>query len=200
VLQACEPVTTPPATPVFDSRTPGCNNGLDPNYIAQARALTGEGNSSIAAYYLANQSPVAKAWGDTIYGSVWGYGPFTAAGYYSDPYQGSNLTDNYLGSFKWTGFYFGMGMAHQWPAARVGGVAPPKIRTVYVSFNTSAGLARMYVTAPAGGVTTYQCGSIAPCTVQVDDRQGSHWLQIQYLSAAGQVLSQTDPQLLASAR
>jgi hypothetical protein len=200
VMQSCEPVTIPPASPLFDSRTPGCNNGLNPDYISQARALTGEGNSVISAYYQSNPTPQAKSWGDLIYGSVWGYGPYTAPGYYSDGIQGSNLSDNYIGSYKWTGFYFGMGMAHQWPAARLGGVAPPKPRTVYQSYNTSTGVAaRMYVTAPSGAVTTYVC-TASPCAIQVDDRQGGHWLAIQYLSSTGQVVAQTDPQLLSSVR
>ena len=153
----------------------------------------------ISAYYQANPTPVAKAWGDMIYGSVWGYGPYTAAGYYSDSYQGSNLTDNYLGGYKYTGFYFGMGMAHQWPAARLGGVAPAKLRTVYQAYNTAAGVsAIMFVTAPSGAVMSYTC-TASPCAIQVDDRQGSHWLTIQNLSAGGQVVSQSTPQLLASA-
>ena len=197
VMQECEPVTIPPASPLFDSRTPACNNGIDPNYISQARALTGEGNSILSAYYLSNPTDAARAWGDTAYGSVWGYGPYTAPGFYSDSVQGSNTGDNYLGSYKWTGFYFGMGMAHQWPAARVGGLAPPKPRTLYVSFNQSAGATtKMIVTAPSGAVATYECGSASPCAIQVDDRQGAHWLKMQYLSVGGKVLAQADPQLL----
>ncbi len=199
LMQACEPVTTPPASPLFDSRTPGCNEGLSPGYLEAARALTGEGNAMISAYYQANPTTAAKTWGDTIYGSAWGYGPYTAPGYYSDAYQASNLDDIYLGAYKYTGFFFGMGMGHQWPAARLGGVSPAKPRTVSVSFNTSAGAStEMIVTAPSGGATTYQCGSVSPCAIQVDDRQGAHWLQILYLSTAGQILSQTDPQLLAA--
>jgi hypothetical protein len=201
VAQACEPVTIPPASPQFDSRTPGCNNGIQPAYIAEARALIGEGNSMISAYYQSNPTATAKLWADTAYGSVWGYGPLTASGYYSDAYQASNLTDGDLHSYKWTGFFFGMGMAHQWPAARLGGVAPAKIRTVQIGFSPSAGAsAKMFVTAPSGAVTSYQCGATPPCAVQVDDRQGAHWLQIQYLSPAGTVASQTDPQLLAAAQ
>ena len=28
------------------------------------------------------------------------------------------LSNASLGAYKWTGFFFGMGMAHQWPAVR----------------------------------------------------------------------------------
>lgn len=199
VMQACEPVTTPPASVAFDSRTPGCNNGLSPGYVSVARTLVAEGNAALSAYYLANPSAAAKSWGDTAYGSLWGNAPYTASGFYTDTVQGSTQQDSYLSSYKWTGYYFGMGMAHQWPAARLGGVAPAQMRTVYVGFNQAAGAsARMIVTAPSGASVTYQCGSVSPCAVQVDDRQGSHWLQIQYLSAGGQILSQADPQLLSS--
>jgi len=41
-------------------------------------------------------------------------------GFYSDPNfvkdENSNLS---LGAYKWTGFFLGMGMAHQWPAVRL---------------------------------------------------------------------------------
>ncbi len=201
VIQACEPVTTPAPAPQFDSRTPGCNDGLIPGYLEQARTLTAEASAAISAYYLNNPTPDNRTWGDTLYGSLWGYGPFTAPGYYSDPYQGSNQDDNNLGSYKWTGFHFGMGMAHQWPAVRVGGVAPATPRTVYVSFDQAAGAtARMIVTAPSGAATTYTCGSTSPCSIQVDDRQGAHWLQVQYLSAGGDVISRSAPQLLTASR
>jgi hypothetical protein len=33
--------------------------------------------------------------------------------------------------------------------------------------------------------------------VTVDDRQGSHWYQIQYLSPAGTAVSAADPALIA---
>jgi hypothetical protein len=33
------------------------------------------------------------------------------------------LSNVSLGAYKWTGFFFGMGMAHQWPAVRVENIA-----------------------------------------------------------------------------
>ncbi len=200
VIQACEPATTPPAATWFDSRTPGCNNGLIPGYLEQARTLTAEASAAISAFYLNNPTPDNLLWGDTLYGSLWGYRPYTAPGYYTDDYQGSNQDDIYLRSYKWTGFHFGMGMSHQWPAVRLGGVIAPKPRTVYVSFSQSTGAsAQMMVVAPSGAVKTYSCGATSPCAIQVDDRQGAHWLQIQYLSAGGQIIAKSDPQLLSAA-
>ena len=90
-------------------------------------------------------------------------------------------------------------MAHQWPAARVGGVAPPSNRSVSIDFDpTLSASVQIVVTAPSGAISTYPCGSSSPCSVTVDDRQGSHWAQTQYLSVSGKVLSQSDPGLLQS--
>jgi hypothetical protein len=52
------------------------------------------------------------------------------------------------------------------------------------------------VTAPSGKVTIFTCGAASPCEVTVDDRQGSHWYRVQYLSADGKVVSQSDPALI----
>lgn len=198
IMQACEPLTIPPPSPLFATRTPGCNNGLDPGGIRAARVLTAEASQALRGYYESNPTPEAKAWGDRAYGSIWGNPAFTTGGVYSDSnYVKDENSNGALGAYKWTGFFFGMGMSHQWPAVRLGGVAPPKDRKV--SLEVKPGLAaktQISVTAPSGRVSIFPCGPASPCEVIVDDRQGSHWYRIQYLSTNGEVVSQSDPALI----
>ena len=72
---------------------------------------------------------ITQAQGDHIYGSAWS-GPYTLGGYY-DPHDGNGVTggqgfcNGFSGPPKAFGFCFGMGMSHQWPAARIGGVVTP---------------------------------------------------------------------------
>ncbi len=198
LMQACEPLTIPPPSPLFGARTPGCNYGLDPGAARAARVLTAEASQALRVYYESNPTPEAKDWGDRAYGSIWGNPQYTTGGVYSDSnYVRDENSNGALGAYKWTGFFFGMGMSHQWPAVRLGGVAPPANRKV--SLEVRQGLAaktRISVTAPSGKVTIFSCGSASPCEVTVDDRQGSHWYRIQYLSADGKVVSQSDPALI----
>jgi len=199
VFQACEPMTVPPPGSDFMSRTPGCNNGLYPPAIRTARVLTAEASQALRVYYEANPTPEAKAWGDHAYGAIWGNPVFTTGGVYGDDnYVRDENSNGALGSYKWTGFFFGMGMAHQWPAVRLGGVAPPKYRQVSLQIKPGAAAvkARTWVTAPSGAVKSYDCASLATCDVTVDDRQGAHWYVVQYLSAAGAIVSQSDPSLI----
>jgi hypothetical protein len=202
VMQACEPQTFPPPGSTFGSRTPGCNYGLEPGAIRAARVLTAEASQALRVYYEATPTPEAKAWGDTAYGSIWGNPVYTAAGFYSDPNYVKDENSNLgLGAYKWTGFFFGMGMAHQWPAVRLGGVAPPRNRTVSLQVKQGVGsTTRIWVTAPSGEAKAYKCGTAAACDVVVDDRQGSHWYVVEYLSADGKVDSRSDPALIAVAK
>lgn len=198
IYQACEPATIPPPGSTFDSRTPNCNNGLAVGATRAARVLLAEASQALRVYYEANPTPEARAWGDRAYGSIWGNPLYTAPGFYSDPtYVKDENSDIGLGSYKWTGFFFGMGMAHQWPAVRLGGVAPPKYRTVSLQIKpASAPKTRIWVIAPSGERKAYACESATTCDVIVDDRQGSHWYTIQYLSAEDKVISQSAPALI----
>ena len=87
--------------------------------------------------YLANPTAQNRAIGDMFYGATYGAPGYTASGYWSDGLVSSNLDDQSLGSYKWPGFFFGVGMAHQWPAARLGGVAPAQPRSVPITFDPS---------------------------------------------------------------
>jgi hypothetical protein len=119
-FQACEPSTTATPGTAFQSRTPGCNYGLQPDAVQAARVLSAEANPAIGLYYISRgYFRQARLWGDRVYGSLWGYCPYTAPGFYCDSnYVRNENSDGSLASYKWPGFFFGMGMAHQWPAVR----------------------------------------------------------------------------------
>ncbi|MFH1110989.1 MAG: hypothetical protein V1790_17590 [Planctomycetota bacterium] len=185
VFDQCEPyVTSPPGT-AFEFRQVGCNYGLNPASIRAGRVLTAEASSALRAQYEAVPTPTVQSWGDTAYGSVWGYPPYTTGGVYSDSnYVRDENSDVSLGAYKWTGFFFGMGMAHQWPAVRLGGVAPEVVRAMQFGFFMPAGatLAKFTSTAPSGKVTITTCSS-SPCQVNMDARQGNHPVFVEYLTA-----------------
>jgi hypothetical protein len=199
VMQACEPETFSPPNSAFGARTPGCNYGSEPSAARAARVLSAEASQALRVYYEANPTPEARAWGDEVYGSIWGNPVYTTGGVYSDSnYVRDENSNAALGAYKWTGFFFGMGMAHQWPAVRLGGVAPPKYRKAQLGVKQGvAAKTRISVTEPSGKVSVYACGPASTCEVTVDDRQGSHWYRVQYLSEDGKVLSQSDPALIA---
>lgn len=178
-------------------RNPNCiENSRNVSGVQQARARNAEAQNAVSVMYLANPTAANKQLGDTFYGATYGASDYTQAGYFSDGITASNLDDVSLGSYKWPGFFFGIGMAHQWPAARLGGVAAPQIRKVSVPFSaSSASGVQMVVTAPSGAQQKYHC-SVSPCSVSVDDRQGSHWITTNYLSSSGQVLSSSAATLI----
>jgi hypothetical protein len=199
IYAACEPLTFPPPNSAFTARTPGCNNGLDPASIRTARVLTAEASQALRTYYESNPTPEAKTWGDTAYGSIWGNPVYTTGGVYSDSnYVRDENSNSSLAAYKWTGFFFGMGMVHQWPAVRLGGVQAARYRNVNLDVPQGvAAKAQISVTAPSGAVKVYACPA-ASCEVTVDDRQGTHWYRIQHLSADGKVVSESKPALIDS--
>jgi hypothetical protein len=198
IMQACEPATVPPAGSAFSARTPGCNYGLNGASTRAARVLTAEASQALRVYYESNPTEEARAWGDRAYGSIWGYPEYTTDGVYSDSnYVRDENSNTALGAYKWTGFFFGMGMAHQWPAVRLGGVRIERRHRVSLEVRRGAtAKMRISVTAPSGKVTVFACGPASACEVTVDDRQGRHWYRVQYLSADGEVVCEADPALI----
>jgi len=205
IFQACEPTLVRSKVGAAYANGGSCQTGNDPGAIVAARELTAETSSALRFYYESNPTPEAKEWGDTAYGALYGNPAFTTGGVYA-PSDGnfagpnSNLTDGYLQSYKWTGFFFGMGMAHQWPAVRLGGVQAAVNRTTEIGFELAsiphAAGVLLSVTAPSGALSSVRCAK-SPCSVTVDDRQGAHILQIQYLDSSGKVLASGDPIILA---
>jgi hypothetical protein len=195
----CEPPGTDSGITDAPDRVVSCiENSYNPYFVVEARARNSEAQNAMTVMYLANPTGTNRLLGDTFYGATYGASGYTAAGYWTDGVTASNLDNGSLGAYKWPGFFFGVGMAHQWPAARLGGVSPPQPRTVYIGFNQSMGSsAQIVVTAPSSAKTVFPCGSSSPCAVTVDDRQGSHWFQVQYLSTTGRIVAQSDPDLLS---
>jgi hypothetical protein len=182
----CEPLNHPRMN---------CTYATDTSSRQSARFLNGEAQNAMGLAYQANPDQQTKDFGDQFYGGQWG----KLGGPWSDDVYLSNIESDSTWSYKWLGFLFGIGMAHQWPAVRLGGVQPAVMVTSSVPFDmgTVAGAVsvNVIVTQPSSAQTTFPC-STSPCTVNLDKRQGAHWYQIQYLDAGGKVLSQTDPHLL----
>jgi hypothetical protein len=197
-MGACEPATVAPTHSTFSARTPGCNYGLNGASTRAARVLTAEASQALRVYYESNPTKEAREWGDRAYGSIWGNPEYTTEGVYSDSnYVRDENSNAALGAYKWTGFFFGMGMAHQWPAVRLGGVRPERKRRVILGVRQSAAAkTQVSVTAPSGNVIVFACGPASVCEVTVDDRQGSHWYRIQHLSADGKVVCESAPVLI----
>ena len=209
IQPACDPIT------LASMGNQSCYSGNPPTGPGAAYSYTAErvnaveNSVSLSDYYLSqNGSAGAVAWGDLMYGNCMGNPVYTATGFYAatdgntcDSSNG-NLNSSTawgIGAGKWYGFFFGMGASWRWPAARLGGVEPPRPRAVFVGFDLgsveSAASVKVVVTAPSGAQTSYIC-STSPCQVTVDERQGSHVYQMIYLSGSGQVLAQSRPALL----
>jgi hypothetical protein len=205
-MNMCEPIT--PAS-MGGNGNGSCYSDWDPYTaynITAERVLSIENSHSLRSSYEAqNGSPASVSWGDVVYGSCFGNPAYTTGGLYAasdgntcDSSNG-NLNDTSIHAGKWTGFFFGMGMAHQWPAMRLGGVSSPVNRTVTASFNlgsvaNATGFAAV-VTFPSGAQSTVTC-STSPCSVSADARQGSPVVQWRYLGAGGRILAQSDPAVM----
>jgi hypothetical protein len=205
LFQQCEPTNTSPIGTAFTFRAPGCTYGLDPGTVQQSREQNAETGAAHAIYYQNNPTGPNKTLGDQFYGALWGSSLYNTGGVFQDANSTANspnanqLGDPSIHAGKWFGFFAGVGMSHRWPAVRLGGVQAPRPRTVLISVRladvASAARVNVLVTAPSGAQTNFTCSS-EPCAITVDDRQGAHWYQIQYLSTGGTVLAQSQPTLL----
>lgn len=203
IFSHCEPVYAPSSQPAaFFFRNPQCSyspkTGIDQNN-AIARALNGEAQNAIRILYENAPTVENKTFGDKFYGSQWGAPGYTQPGFYSDGDTTSNIGNGSLAGYKWTGFFFGIGMMHQWPAVRLGGVQPSDSVSVPVNFDlgskSPAVEARVTVTQPSSAQAVYHC-STSPCSISIDRRQGAHWVSIDYVSDSGPVVSSAAPYLL----
>ncbi|WP_420313857.1 PKD domain-containing protein [Bryobacter aggregatus] len=92
-------------------------------------------------------------------------------------------------SAKYNGFYFGLGRAAVYPAARVGGAASAENRTVNVWVDPAAiaGAAsvRVVLTYPSGKTKDATCDSAMMCSVTANATEGDHLLTREYWSGAG---------------
>jgi hypothetical protein len=181
-----------------------CQSDVTPSGgINTARGLAVEALNSLTQYYNSNPGSTLKTFGDTVYGSIFASNTLTTGGVYTpaDNIPGSN--QNFC-CYKWPGFYFGMGMSYQWPAARQGGVLPAVNRTVLIGVCLGSGCSGsipnatnvdVVLTAPNGVITTTNCTS-SPCSVVADARQGNYQMILKYKSAGAVILAQSDSQIL----
>jgi len=123
----------------FDYTTPIMRAGFagSPNYTVQEqREINQEGFNGLVQWYISNANSTNKAIVDYLYGALWGSTSLdnSSVSAFTDSYSVGNvpgylnLSNGYLAAGKYPGFFFGMGMAHVWPALRqcqvVGGVVP----------------------------------------------------------------------------
>jgi hypothetical protein len=171
--------------------------------VGTRRSYSVEAVRSFAQQFLATGDPVHKLIGDAWYTAMFSPVGFTAP-FQGDGYQADLVKDgNYLFSgillTKNYGQTFGQGGAQTWPAARLGGPAPPVPQFINVNAPVrsveGATQVRVRVTSPSGVTATVMCDASAPCEAVVDRRQGAHWIQWEYLSADGEVLNTSEPEL-----
>ncbi len=186
-LGGCEPKLNPRLN---------CTYATDNASKSVARTLNGEAQNAVRVAYEANPTAANKAFGDQFYGAQWG----KLGGPYSDGVYLSALENDATWNYKWMGFLFGIGMAHQWPAVRLGGVMPAAIVTkqVAVKLPGNATAAQVLVTQPSGATQTFACTGTT-CQFTADARQGAHWYQVQYLSSSKAVVS-SDKAVLVETR
>jgi hypothetical protein len=131
----CEPVFADSSQPqnfLLGFRNPECaydgssTTGTPTNVPAKqiARALSGEAQNAARINYQNDPTPSNQAFWDAFYCNQWDQPGYTAPGYGCDGLGASNLDNASLSGGKWTGFFFGVGMSHQWPAVRLLGSAP----------------------------------------------------------------------------
>jgi hypothetical protein len=189
--------------PISEAAT-WCSGGYGES---QARTLSAESLRSVMVAYAYNGDLSLLAFGDTLYNGMYAKTGYCSAGSPICVPDGQYLTDfnSGLGWYmigdpvnnkwhKYFGMSFGVGAGSDWPAYRIGGGRPRIGRPIRVAFNMASvpGAAAVRVTtiAPNGEQIQTSCAS-APCTVTIDDRQGDHIFQLEYLAPGGAVLAST---------
>jgi hypothetical protein len=143
VQGTCEPFVTANSSTLFStihggSGTEPCDlaglSGDQPGSPANefpSRVDTVEAFAAVIEYYKAqcllgiSQCNAARTFGDLAYGAIYGEPSMTTAGFYSDGHYvntSGELSNEALATYKWTGFFFGMGgmSSNTWPAIRLG--------------------------------------------------------------------------------
>ena len=174
---------------------------------SQARTLSAESLRSVMLAYADSTDSGLLAFGDTLYNAMYAKAGYCSAVWPICVPDGQYVTDfnSGLGWYmsgdpvndkwhKYFGMLFGIGAGSDWPAYRIGGARTRKGRLIRVAFNMVSvpGVASVRVTtiAPDGEVVETPCAS-SPCTVTIDERQGDHIFQLEYLAADGAVLAST---------
>lgn len=188
----CEPAVSVDSTQPqnFPYLVPQCgfNGGSTSPYYGKqiSRALIAEGQNAAYMSLVADNSSGNKAFWDGVYCNQWDQAGYTTGGLGCDQLGAYSFVNNDWTGGKWRGFAFGIGMAAQWPAARLGGVLPAVSRTLYESFSLQTGEDKVVytVTAPSGAVTIVTC-TTSPCALPADARQGDLLMSYQFQTSAG---------------
>ena len=168
-----------------------CLNGGTDIGDEGARFFAAEPLASFAFREIISPDASNRTRADLHYGRNFGRdgGPSTNGEYYTPFYGTTAFTVMGDKKAKDFGFAYGVGRASAWPAARVGGVAPPSLvsRSVQPRLADRPGALSMRVTAirPNGDASSSATCTTGPCTVQIDTRMGTGWnLRIEYFSGA----------------
>jgi hypothetical protein len=191
---ACEVPVNPPgfnqatftSSPAFDYSISECQWGFGPGAVSAARALNSEAQNALRLIYETAPTSPNRTFGDNFYGAQWGDASLTTGLPTNDGFSNDYATSGALGAGKWYGFQFGVGMAHQWPAARLGGVAPVDTRTFTLGYVAPIGTTSTAVvyTAPSGASSTIAC-SAGACSLPTDWRQGNYLFRMEYTVPGG---------------
>jgi len=167
--RGCEPVSNPRMNCTYSTSDSGKQS---------ARFLNAEAQTPFVIKYQADPSPANLAAGDEFYGGQWGkYG-----GPWSDGVYLTALDDSGIWAYKWLGFMFGIGMGHQWPAVRLGGVAAEDLVTYKFQFTLPANADKVVLSVlqPSGKLVYPAECTTSPCEFTYDRRQGSHRLRWEF--------------------
>jgi hypothetical protein len=181
---ACEPAVDPPgfnpsaftSSPSFDYSVAECQYGFGAGAVGAARALNSEAQNALRTVYEAAPTTPNRDFGDSFYGAQWGKAGFTEAGFpLDDGFDNEYATNSALSAGKWYGFQFGVGMAHQWPAVRLGGVTPKTtiakpIQARLADIPGAVDIVVDYLAADGTVTPSSPCTSAA-CTFATDARQ-----------------------------
>jgi hypothetical protein len=171
----------------------GCSGGS----VAQSRDYGVEADNVLSQLYLEQPSAVDRYGVDLLFTHQY------AAPGFSSPIASDGTTVDLLGCcdvFTLTKYYaqaFSVGQAYKWPAARLGGASPAQNVTFTLSIAAKPGSASalVLVTQPSGATSTVSCNQSA-CSLNLDRRQGAHWVQISYVNGSGVIFSKSAPQLV----
>jgi len=196
----CEPAGVAPgwnpvtliSSPEFDWTVLGCQHGnsVVGGAVAAARALSAEAQTAMRLLYTAAPTTPNRNFADEFYGAIYGQVALTQPGFPTDGgYTNTYIDPSGLNAGKWLGFHFGVGMAHQWPAVRLGGRLPAVNRSIGVMVDPAAiSLAvsvKVILTFPSGATTFTVCNVAGICPVVGDATQGDHMVTREYWSASG---------------
>jgi hypothetical protein len=194
----CEPPGTAPgwdsvtllSSPQFDWTVLGCQHGnsLVGGAVAAARALSAEAQTAMRIYYDADPTTPRRVFGDQFYAALYGKSALTVPLLPTDDGYVNPYIDTGLNAGKWFGFHFGVGMAHQWPAVRLGGVTPKTttakpIQARLGNFANAVDIVIDYLAADGTVTPSSPCTSAA-CTFDTDDRQ-NYLYRVRYRKSGG---------------